>query len=106
MHGRVGPPGRRPTGLRRMAFLKPVAVPSGQVIVGAQLDPVLPVAAYLSRAGDPSAAGPELVPITIYPGDTFLDLGLLSPGRYMLSVLTSPASPVMSGQVAIGIVVR
>jgi hypothetical protein len=87
-------------------YLKPVTVPAGQVIVGAELDPVLPVVAYLSPAANPSAAGPELVPISIYPGDTFLDLGSLSAGRYVLSVLTSPTAPVMSGQLVIGIVVR
>jgi hypothetical protein len=87
-------------------YLKPVTLPSGQVIVGAGLDPVLPVVAYLSPAGNPSGAGPELVPITIYPGDTFLDLGALATGRYVLSVLTAPTAPVMSGQLVIGIVVR
>jgi hypothetical protein len=88
------------------AFLKAVTVPSGDVIVGAQLDPVLPVVAFLSPADNPSAAGPQLVPVSILPGDTFLDLGRLVPGRYVLSVLSSPTSPVMSGQLAIGIVVR
>jgi hypothetical protein len=86
-------------------LLSPVTLPAGHVIVGIELDPASPVAAYLSPAGDPSAAGPELVPTMIYPGDTFLDLGSLAPGRYVLSVLTAPTAPVMSGQIAIGIVV-
>jgi hypothetical protein len=87
-------------------LLDPVTVPSGHIVVGAQLDPALQVAAYLGPWDNPSGTGPELVPITISPGDTFLDLGALPPGAYVLSVLTSPSSPTFSGQVAIGIDVQ
>jgi len=86
--------------------VNPGRVAAGDVIVGAQLDPVLPVSAYLVPAADPSAGGPQLVPVTIHPGDTFFDLGQLAPGRYLVSVLTDPTSPMMSGQTVIGIVVE
>ena len=55
----------------------PVTVPAGDVVVGAQLDPRLTVMAYLSPADNPSATGPQLVPASMLPGDTFLDLGEL-----------------------------
>ena len=93
-------------GTDEWANVKPGVVPAGDVIIGAQLDPVLPVTAYLVSAADPSGGGPQLVPVTIHPGDTFFDLGALAPGRYVVSVLTDPTSPVMSGQTVIGIVVE
>jgi len=86
--------------------LDPVTVAAGDVIVGAGLDPTLQVQAYLSPAEDPSGSGPQLTPVSTHPGDTFLDLGRLSPGRYVLSILTDPTSPMMQGQIAIGIVVQ
>lgn len=84
----------------------PVTVPAGDVVVGAQLDPRLTVMAYLSPADNPSATGPQLVPASMLPGDTFLDLGELMPGRYVLSILSEPNSAMMSGQTVIGIVVQ
>ena len=84
----------------------PVTVPPGDVVVGAALDPSLPVMAYLGPAGEPSATGPQLVPVSMLPGDTFLDLGELRPGRYVLSILSEPNEAVMSGQIVIGIVVQ
>jgi hypothetical protein len=86
--------------------LTAVTLQRGDIIVGAQLDPVLPVEAYLSRAEEPSKTGPQLVPVTIYPGDTFFDLGSPAPGAYVLSIVLAPSSPVMPGQIAIGIVVQ
>jgi hypothetical protein len=88
------------------AFLSPVTVPAGHVVVGVELDPALPIAGYLSPADDPGAAGPMLAPAMIYPGDAFFDLGSLSPGRYVLSILANPTGPTMSGQIAIEIVVQ
>jgi hypothetical protein len=86
--------------------LQPVTVAAGDVIVGAGLDPALQVQAYLSPADNASAVGPQLTPASMHPGDTFFDLGPLAPGRYVLSILTDPTSPMMQGQIAIGIVVR
>ena len=87
-------------------YVKPVTVRAGDVVVGAQLDPALTVMAYLSPADNPSATGPQLVPASMLPGDTFLDLGELMPGRYVLSILSEPNSAMMSGQTVIGIVVQ
>jgi hypothetical protein len=86
--------------------VQPVTVPAGDVVVGAALDPRLTVMAYLLPADNPSAAGPQLVPASMIPGDTFLDLGELRPGRYVLSILSEPNSPMMSGQIVIGLVVQ
>jgi len=94
-----------PLGSDEWVHLTPVTVPAGDVVVGAALDPGQPAMAYLSPADDPAAAGPPLPPASMVPGDTFLDLGTLEPGRYVLSV-TEPDGPTMSGQVAIGIVVQ
>ena len=87
-------------------YLTPVTVPAGDVVVGAALDPSLPVMAYLSPADEPSATGPQLVPASMLPGDTFLDLGELRPGRYVLSILSEPNSAMMSGQIVIGLIVQ
>ena len=87
-------------------YLTPVTVPAGDVVVGAALDPRLPVMAYLSPADEPSATGPQLVPASMLPGDTFLDLGELRPGRYVLSILSEPNSAMMSGQIVIGLIVQ
>jgi hypothetical protein len=83
--------------------LHPGTVKPGDVIVGAQLDPVTPVSAYLISASNPSAGGPQLTPVTIHPGDTFFDLGPLAPGRYVVSVLIDPTTSMVSGQTVIGI---
>ena len=40
-------------------YVTPVTVPAGDVVVGAQLDPMLTVMAYLSPADNPSATGPS-----------------------------------------------
>ena len=87
-------------------YVTPVTVPAGDVVVGAALDPRLPVMAYLSPADEPSATGPQLVPASMLPGDTFLDLGELRPGRYVLSILSEPNSAMMSGQIVIGLIVQ
>ena len=87
-------------------FVQPVTIAAGNAIVAARVDPALSVQAYLVQADHPSAGGPLLVPVVIHPGDTFLDLGRLVPGRYLVVILTDPTLYVMPGQNVIGIVAR
>jgi hypothetical protein len=82
--------------------LRPATLPAGHLFVGIHSNPDRAVDAYVAPALSPGLTEP-LVAVIVGVGDSFLDLGPLRPGRYVVTVIIDPSSPMATGIQTIGI---